>query len=1025
MPDFTKLNFPLGWIPSDDEYNGRSDGLLRMDNCQLDDLGIVSNIRGANVVSDQTFGDMYTLFGKSVDLDFYLGPTYPSTAKLRYVWDQTAGNVMRNYGPVGKSLTDFELTVMTGAVQRETNFLAAAGHIFIINGVDKVKDRGDIQEPIGIPANIAPTLANLPAPTVEVDDQDGSGNYTNWDNAPVEGGAYSNAGAFLSIETDSSSNRAIAQLGMDTAVTIDSTDFGAGTGADSPNDIFQFNVRISDTSKITKLRVEFLLQAPTTTSTTPDVTDYYWYEWIPTNITNVRNQTDDSNNFGFNDTPEFRNYVETNFNPNIQQNSTFRPGADVWTPFMVNRGQFNRVGYDQTLDWSTIHGVRFIVIAVEQITSLFNDMIFIGGDDILNGEYSYIQVDCNDTGFYIAHSLNSPDAVITAINSPVEVTPNTVDSQCNMCQIYRCNKSLGVYYLINTQTGAKGFTPVVFNDTMTDVEAATASTQTDGTRLELFRTAIPDGVQGMIVIKDRIIYLTPFSFIPSYLFDPESFDSRFQYQVGTTQIETCLFIAKLTEDQFVVATTVDIYSVTGDFSPINIDGVTIQNLSIRPLGIKKPPVSRANYVINSTLFYLAEDGWRTLSGTANDVITQTTDLLYRGYDRYGIVAFRECINNSTFVDCTISHDRFICQMAHVSGQRVLQIYNTRLNYWTYYNNTENFPPEPLTVFTEEDGTVLVGGAAYVDNYLREFDSTYTQDTTIYIRTKREHFGLLNTRKDIEFTFTVNTGGEDFVASLNGQTMTVNSDARVDFTFPGSTMGLISPGENFWFELTGTTTLFRFYGFSYNYDPRPQKTAFKRVRYKNYGDPRKKRGRTIPFVVDTLGETVTVLGNADGINRGTSTVSSTYPATNNFYFTSDVIATDYELILSGTTGFEFYGDHTLISVEEFPVAKKWDQIGPIEFYKIAPIKGFKVGFIPEGTLILWRVFTDDVLFANGTITVVANKHAWYEVLLSLPEANVKTCRIEFESELPFHRTSAWFKVRPQGRQTEFQYVEVGS
>jgi hypothetical protein len=980
MPLFSKQDFSKGWCPSDNEFNGREDGLLRMDNCHLDDLGVVRNIRGYKTESTGVFGDITSLYSRVVNLSAKIGAGYPVDAKVRYAYDNTAKKLLRNYGPTHKSQSAFEIEVFNSASNRDCAFITALGHNFCINGDKKIKDRGDVQTPIGFQSSGPPTVVVQDQIVVNTDNKDGSGFYTRWDTALIEGTSYNKSSNYLLFETSSTSFRGIAQLGKDTATNIDTTNFGAA-GLDSPNDVFKWTVRLSDASKVLKIRVEFLLDAPTTVSTTPDVSDYFWYEWEVNSQEIVQVEVTDPNAYNYTDDPDFRENVERTFTSQVQLTPVIRLGNYSWTPLQANRSHFQRVGTDDSKGWGSVKGVRVSVIATEQIEFVFQNMQFVGGRDVLNGTYRYIQVDVRDTGYYNAVGLHSAESSeVYAYNTRIEVTPSTVNAQANECWIFRSSRNTGVYRLIKIIEGTPGFTPAAFIDNLSDIAAQRSTTSLGGLKLEIFRTLLPDNIIGGVWFADRLIYLTYEGIIPSMYLDPDSYDSRFEYQIAADQSEVCYFITKVSEGEIIVGTSNDLYSIKGDFSEIDLGGGNIQlDVSIRGLGIKKPPVSNAHYVDNAMLYYLAEDGWRIQVGSTNESIVANLSLLYRNEERHGIPPVSRVVSNNATISCTMSKGRFLAAMPHVTIDRAMHVYNRALNYWTYYRTAVD---DALTVFSEEDGTVLTGGKSSVTNYLRSWDSDSTVALPIFFRTKYFTLSSINRRNDINSaSVIVNTGNTNLtlkIYSLNADnsitTTTItpinsNTRARIPLSVNGITQKIA-----YAFEFSGTTTDFIFYGIEIEYEPRPYLTRKLFVPANNFGSPNRKRVPTWPVVLDSMGSNVTMTPRVDGVDSSPQTLNTSEFRTAYYYWPSDNIGVDFGYTLEGTEYFEPGPLLPPFVFETFPmqakhVTKSAENFGSTARKRI-PTIGVKIN--TNGSNVTFNPSLDGVASGDQTLNTVNSR-----------------------------------------------------
>ena len=72
MADYTQERWSLGWVPSDDKINGRPDGMLRMDNCYLDEIGVLSVAPGTQKVNETAFsGYVHSIYSTFINTNKY------------------------------------------------------------------------------------------------------------------------------------------------------------------------------------------------------------------------------------------------------------------------------------------------------------------------------------------------------------------------------------------------------------------------------------------------------------------------------------------------------------------------------------------------------------------------------------------------------------------------------------------------------------------------------------------------------------------------------------------------------------------------------------------------------------------------------------------------------------------------------------------------------------------------------------------------------------------------------------------
>jgi hypothetical protein len=556
-----------------------------------------------------------------------------------------------------------------------------------------------------------------------------------------------------------------------------------------------------------------------------------------------------------------------------------------------------------------------------------------GGAGALTGSYYYIQVDINNTGYYRERGIKSAASIVLNVtNEQITVTPAAKNAQANEIWIFRASEITTEYRLVKILDAGTGYG--AFTDNLTDEQAEVNYSATAGFKLTYYQEPIPNDIIGCIWFADRVVYCTIDTVIPSLYLDPGSFDGRFRYQVGSTFGDVCYFITKVSEGEFLVGTNNDIYSFTGDFSTIVLpDGTETLNVSIRPLGIKKPPVSDAHYNDNGALYYLAEDGWRILIGNGSRNIIGNMDLLYRGETRHGFapVSKNSLQSNLAYISCTKSKGRFFACMEHDTVDRVMHIYNEKLDTWSVWQNSVT---NPMTIFTEEDGTVISGDKAGGFNFLREWGVASGGPMPITIRTTYTGFSDPLRRKDIEdFRVCVKTGGLDFTLKIlylnpttgveSSVTQTINTSQYVEVPVNEANLATLQLKKIYQIELSSTvgSSDFRFWGFKVEYKNRPEQRTFFRMAQTNLGDPRRKRLNTWPMIIDTLGNAVTFTPRLDGTNKTTSSHNTSEPRTVFHYFTTDQTAVDLGGDLTGGP-FELHEFMKPNITEYFPISAKF-------------------------------------------------------------------------------------------------------
>lgn len=968
MSQVVKKTFPLGWIPSDDEYNGRDDGLLRTNNCTFSDIGIARGFRGPKISSDISFTNPINLYSKVIrqNINQYI--------KLRYVHTKDGG-IVRNFSSGTNSLNIFDYNVIpaTGNWQW-SGFLSALGHTFITLGSNKKKDNGTLIENLGIPKANIPTLFTN-APTTIIADRKVAGSYsTTWDSAALAGTSYIKTDVVGAVSGPEYVE--CIQAGNTVTYTQDLTNFGTGTGNDSEDDIFEIKVLTDEVEKVNRVVIVFFLETPSNTFAGPvQANDYFSVSFEQSTI--LENVT-----------------------------------SGNWSTLKCLRSDFQRNGSDPSLSWATVKGIRIAVYYNYARTMYFTDGIFKKATDTLKGTYIYKQVNAEDTGYYLEQGIMSDDTPeITVEAQSIVVTPKPVPAPANVCLIYRFNTEIGLWYLVKRIDGVKGFTPAPFTDILSDNDAA-INDSTNNFPLEIYRTLLPDGIVDMIYFQDRIIYLTDTGIYPSFKLDPGSYDSRFKYEVADGINEICLFLTKIDENRFMIGTNQDIYGITGTLN-ISISPTLIQDLQITPLGIKFPPVSRATFVESSALFYTARDGWRYVSGSTNETITNQLALLYNDYLRYGTGPINKDISNLPSQYCAFAKGLRWFTFEDATKVRTVFGFDPIVKSWTYIRNT-NPALTPYVLYAEEDNTLIYLPS---NGYLSELDADENVPVEIHILSKKMDFGIPGTRKDFNaFDLILDTNNTTMNLRVGELNQSIKTNGRESVAIP-----IFNPLETLDFEITGTVAKFKFYGISVDISPRPPKSTFTTINALDFGDPRKKKIRDIPFMVDTLGNNIFVEGFLDCASQGSQTFKNNCPTVKNFLINCSNFATTAELKVSGGP-FEFYKVYPPSVVEVLPLEKLCDQIGPLEGYKLGDIKSIRLRLLPQGNKINWRAFDHDVLFEYGTQEIIPNEHDWYEIFLSQNTSHIRNFRFEFDSNLPFHRTAGVIKIRTTGKETEFSYIQ---
>lgn len=149
MGQIERKDFSAGYIPSDDWYNGRDNGLMRMDNVFMDEFGNLSLVRGSTLINRNPF---------PVPVSYIYSKVMNST-KYRYA-ALNNGACYRDTG-TGDFTAPFTLFIGGLGFGARTTFGCAFGFVLATNLLNRVKDdvSGTLRN-LGIKApGAAPTVA--------------------------------------------------------------------------------------------------------------------------------------------------------------------------------------------------------------------------------------------------------------------------------------------------------------------------------------------------------------------------------------------------------------------------------------------------------------------------------------------------------------------------------------------------------------------------------------------------------------------------------------------------------------------------------------------------------------------------------------------------------------------------------------------------------------------------------------------------------------------------------------------------
>lgn len=792
-----------------------------------------------------------------------------------------------------QSVNDF--VIPAGGDPARAHWESALGQIFITSGFVRKKFDGVSTRNLGIYTPQFVGLNYAPQPNLDV------GNWGNW--GRVAGQNFVNGATFAQVDNDPATNRGIIQ----NFTPFDATNLSGQSGG-TDDDTFQIDVQIGDSEHLQSVKIVFLLNA----DPAANPTDYYFHEYL----------NDD--------------------------NSPFIKGTDVWSRLTLRRGEFERAGNNDQLNWSTVTGIHITFLYdVSGMTSVISGLFWVGGTaGPLTGSYEYFQQNVYDSGVYVGKSPLSPAPaekfVISngaTVIAPDEFDFNNPDGNINQVWYYRRGEGLERPYRIGVRYNTDpGGLAAPFTDTMTDSQALEI-----GITADLFLQSVQDITEEIFsmvgMYMDRMIYLGTRSIFLSDVLNPDAIDTRYTLVPSGDKTELNLWLTRISNSVLLCGTTKNIYEVTGTLASLP-DGAV--DALLRPLGESHPPICH-NFALDSgTVFYMANDGWRLTNGGRSELVTYDLRLLYKGETRHGIAGVAIYPNELAVYPCAVYKGQLWTSNILLDGSRPLFIYDLVRRTWRlHYTN-------PICLFTEEDGTLIGGYGSPGDYYLRQLDTGVGIDgdpaaqngQQVELRTVFVDGGRPRNRKDV-FTYKLvaDTGGvavDIWVAKDNFPYVKVKNKAFSSYDLLyvdlANTVGI---GFKYSIKITGSQlATFKIYEQFIEFDPRPEQLDFLRIPPSNLGTVSRKRLINYAFVIDTLGKDVTFTPVADGVVGTSSTVNLNRKGTHIHYFISETLATDISGTLQSVSQddpFEFYGlnEQEIIS-EKLPVPVKYLVIPPNDY-----------------------------------------------------------------------------------------------
>jgi len=867
--ELSRKNWPLGWIPSDNAIGGRKDGLLRMDNLYLDDQGIVKLVPGLTRVNSTALpGTVHSIYSQTF-----------GAKKIRFVG--------LSNGSVKVAETDFSITtdIITGGNPEIASFATMYGMVFASSGKKIVSYNIESAKQVGLNKPTVPVVTGNVGPNSVVVD-----NY-NAATMAAGSGTILSTGTDIWITTASTVGKVLVAPQQGDTTVLTSGSVGAAT------DRVQLPFTAADSSKVISVLLEFHI----------DDLNYYVKQW-----TNV-----DTGN-----------------------GSPFNVGINAISVLSALRGEFDREGSTSALGWESITEVILTVEVTEVIDVNFQRVTIHGGSTgTLSGPYQYKLVSVSEiktAGItnYIATSpaSDATDPIYTH-NSSVNIyfpINHPDDFFVTKWRIYRRSavatydinpidepRRLDQWYQIAEVSIALG----QYEDILSDAEAIEDGKILDEEQLSI--VDVGEEIVSMVAGASRMWYLTSTQVIPSKIECPDSYSPFQAMKLSGNSAGINLWIVKALDGSFYVGTTEDVYRIVGEFVTLE-DGTLSASIFSLGMGTGYQPISRSCTFAGGKIYYISGNGPITIDTSSVDLLIGDTELLYRKTVRHEFPFVNLVPNGLAIYAVCVTRSQVWWSLNMSDGTRRIFVYDFNKKYWHVRNL------DPISLFVEDDGTILGGFGGGSGNFLNVLDSgtdlAGINGQNIHFRTVCDDFDAPNQRKDV-YTLRI-WAKSDVPVSVE---ISVNGTS---FLSVGSyTFGTANGGSEYFIELpsqlgskknwavqfkANNATAFELYGYQFEFDSRPPQQNYMRIAPTNQGSISRKRWMTYAIVIDSLGSDFTITPYVDNVASAPVTFSSTEKLTAIYYFLAETVGTDISAVVKTTNTnnvFEYYGPNLEETVSE--------------------------------------------------------------------------------------------------------------
>jgi len=949
MGILVRKDFSGGWWPSSDAINAPPNVLLRMDNCVLDEQGIVALRLGSSKVNSVALAstDVHSLYS-----------TLRAGSKVRYAGAVNSVFTGSIYG------TDLAVT-MAGTATDNVSFGAWLGQVFFARSTSKHKHDGTTVRTWGIAPPSAPTVSAQSASTTVVATFNSA-------ESPAFAAAEGTITATFPTGEDGTANGALELTpavttgrGTITKIFGSDQDFSTiGGTAESPSDLFDLANYFGEPAAVQKVTVSFAFGS--------DAADYFRggsYEFAfqlggTNQSTNVigRAMVDaavrqiermaatappipgtvapsTANKRSREEVIERLQAREDTF---VYRERFAAATADLnWTHLLCTRSQFRKIGASNNRGWSTIRAFRIIYEATAGSTAVvrFDNATLRGQaeDGMRIGDYkarAAFEYTDGATVPYIERSgASAESATLSLYGQKLRVTLaapggnwNTLDTQINKVIVYIMGGVLDQYYEYSVKTtvpAGAGSLDIDIGDTDVDLMIANVPLQLDNSRPPDNIIAIEGPHHNRLFVLDSTGLLHY-----SHRRRPGEFMTAHALRVGDGN-ETPYWL-KRTNRGIYAGTSRDIYEIAGDGAEL-ADGTI--DFTIEGLSVASPPVDACVAAEGNTIVYRAADGKRILAGSESLPVPRSqVDLLWRGYTRHGVSPlntttgrFRAAIKAGVLT--------FIApEGASTTSSATLHRADFPRNQWYRFT----YPSAWRALFVEPDGTLL---GSDTSGFVRTLDTgTADAGTGLAVETwtKSDDDGRPSNKKlTLDQYWHLDTGGTvgSYAIHYDGSA-SANSSGSLSATGPAffkhEITSVVLP-RSIQFRVSGTFTTFRYYGHRMAYRLLPESRIWTQTPwlFSPSGDVSFLREvRVMMLGQDSTTSTMTItsdIGGAFGgsilLNSNASTVVSVYTVR----FGREVKARAVNIVVKAAT---FAGSSADVDNSIFWIEPRWDDAGNV-------------------------------------------------------------------------------------------------